>query len=171
MEEGGNGPRDQRRKRALIIVFSYHHRNTEKIARAMAQVLDAQVRTPREVSPEELEGYDIVGFGSGIYDAKHHASLLDLADRLPKVPGKEAFLFSTCGVPEVGMSRELARRNHLTLRERLEPKGYRIIDEFSCVGWNTNSFLRLFGGINKGRPDAQDLKRAQEFARKLRQSL
>jgi flavodoxin len=38
------------------------------------------------------------------------------------------------------------------------------------LGFNTNSFLKLFGGINKGRPNAEDLKRAEEFAQKLKQS-
>jgi hypothetical protein len=50
-------------------------------------------------------------------------------------------------------------------------KGYRIVDEFGCVGWNTNSFLRFFGGLNKGRPSAEDIKRAFEFARNLKRKM
>jgi flavodoxin len=57
------------------------------------------------------------------------------------------------------------------LREKLKSKGYWIIDEFSCPGLNTNSFLKLFGGINKGRPNTKDLKHAEEFAEKLKQTL
>ncbi len=43
-----------------------------------------------------------------------------------------------------------------------------IIDEtlincFNCVGFNTNSFLWYTGGMNKGRPNAEDLKLAEEF--------
>jgi flavodoxin len=49
----------------------------------------------------------------------------------------------------------------------LELKGYVIVDEFNCGGFNTNSFLKYFGGINKGKPDAEDLKRAEEFAQNL----
>jgi len=168
MEDRGNGTGDKMPIRALLVVFSYHHKNTEKIARAMAQVLDAQIRTPQEVSPEELQGYDLVGFGSGIYSEQHHESLLDLADRMPKVANGKAFLFSTCGAPKIGMSQEYIARCHSRLRDKLQSRGYKIIDEFCCLGWNTNSFLRFFGGINKGRPDAEDLKRAEEFARKLR---
>lgn len=170
MEDRGNERGDKRPIRALLVVFSYHHKNTEKIARALAQVLDAQVRTPREVSPEELQTYDLVGFGSGIYSEQHHESLLDLADRLPKGANRKAFLFSTCGPPEIGMSQEYIARCHSRLRDKLQSRGYVIIGDFCCLGWNTMSFLRFFGGINKGRPDAQDLKRAEEFASKLRQS-
>ena len=61
--------------------------------------------------------------------------------------------------------------NHSLLREKLQSKGYVIVDEFSCAGYNTNSFNRLFGGINKGRPNAEDLKQAESFAQTLKQNL
>jgi len=40
----------------------------------------------------------------------------------------------------------------------------------TCAGFNTNSFLKLLGGVNKGKPDAGDLNRAEEFARNLLES-
>jgi flavodoxin len=43
-----------------------------------------------------------------------------------------------------------------------------VVDEFNCKGFNTNSFLKLFGGINKGRPNDEDLRKAAEFASKLK---
>lgn len=51
--------------------------------------------------------------------------------------------------------------------EKLVSKGYVIVDEFSCKGLNTNSFLKCFGGMNKGRPSDEDLKHAEEFAYNL----
>ncbi|MFX1572859.1 MAG: hypothetical protein ACFFB0_08920 [Promethearchaeota archaeon] len=42
-----------------------------------------------------------------------------------------------------------------------------IIDEFQCKDFNTNSFMKYFGGMNKGRPNVEDLKYAEEFAQKL----
>jgi len=54
------------------------------------------------------------------------------------------------------------------LKEKLQMKGYTIVDEFICPGFNTNSFLKLFGGINKGRPNAEDLKHAETFAKNLK---
>ena len=53
--------------RSLVVVFSYHHKNTEKIAHAIAGVLGAPVTTPQQATPEEIAEYDLVGFGSGIY--------------------------------------------------------------------------------------------------------
>ena len=62
-------------------------------------------------------------------------------------------------------------KNHSSLREKLQSKGYMIVDEFSCAGFNTNKFLKYFGGINKGRPNSEDLKQAEEFAQNLKQNL
>ena len=151
--------------KSLLIVFSYHHYNTEKIANVMAKVLDAETKTPQQTDPEELQEYSLIGFGSGIYGAEHHESLLDLANRLPRVTDRKAFLFSTSS------NLEPLSKNHLTLREKLQSKGYMIVDEFTCAGFNTNSFTRFFGGINKGRPNSGDLKNAEEFAQNLKQNL
>jgi flavodoxin len=147
--------------RSILVLFSYHHNNTQKIANIFAAVLDAQIRTPQETGPEDLQQYDLIGFGSGIYDGKHHSDLLDLADRLPSVVNKKVFLFSTSWDRRID-------RIHSSLRVRLKSKGYIIVDEFNCGGFNTNSFLKYFGGLNKGRPDAEDLKLAEEFAQGLK---
>jgi len=163
--------RDPLPMRSLVIVFSYHHNNTGKIADAIGKILDAQIRTPQQIRPEELQEYDLVGFGSGIYSETHHELLLDLADRLPCSTNKNAFIFSTCGAPEMGMNEEYVARCHSRLRQKLRSKGYRIVDEFCCPGLNTNSFLRFFGGLNKGRPNAEDLEHAEEFAQGLKRKM
>lgn len=150
--------------KSLLVVFSYHHNNTEKIANVFAKVLDAQIKTPQQTNPDELQEYSLVGFGSGIDSGKHYKVLLDLADKLPQVTNKKAFIFSTSGIAE-------AVKNHSALREKLQSKGYLIVGEFNCKGFNTNSFLKFFGGMNKGRPNAEDLKHAEEFAQNLKQNL
>jgi len=151
--------------KSLMIVFSYHHKNTEKVAQVFAEVLDAQIKTPKQVKLEELQNYDLIGFGSGIYSSKHHKTLLDLASKLLPVTNKSAFIFSTSAV----MDKEKVAKDHLMIREILQSKGYRIVDEFACKGFNTNSFLKYLGGMNKGRPNAEDLKHAKEFAQRLKQ--
>lgn len=169
MEINGNKPNNPQMGKTLVIVFSYHHNNTEKIANVVANVLGSEVKTPQQVKPEEIAEYDLVGFGSGIYSATFDTSLLDLADRLPQVNNKKVFLFSTYGAPAFVANREFIEKNHLQIREKLQAKGYTVIGEFGCAGWNTNSFLKFFGGLNKGKPDADDLRNAGEFARNLNQ--
>jgi len=149
---------------SLLVVYSYHHHNTEKIAAAIAKVLDAPVKTPGEIKPEELQEYDLVGFGSGIYAAQHHLRLLNLADALPRVADRKAFLFSTCAMQD----KDKTAKDHSKLREKLQSKGYAIVGEFSSLGFNTNSFMRYLGGMNRGRPNSEDLGHAEEFARDLK---
>ena len=151
----------------LLILVSYHHKNTEKVAKALAEILGAQIRMPVDIDPGELQEYDLIGFGSGIYDAKHHEAILALANRLPLVSGKQAFIFSTSAT----ITKSKVASDHLTLRNILESKGYTIVDEFSCRGFNTNSFLKYFGGMNKGRPNVEDLECAREFAVNLKRKV
>ena len=153
--------------KTLIICKSIHHKNTEKIANVFAKVLDAQIETPEHIDPEALQEYGLIGFGSGIYGTKHHESVLKLAHRLPPVTDKQAFIFSTSGI----LTKKKAANDHSALRGILESKSYMIVDEFSCLGFNTNSFLKYLGGMNKGRPNVEDLERAREFASNLKQNV
>jgi len=153
--------------KSLLIVFSYHHNNTEKVANVFAKVFDAQVKTPQQTNPEELQQYSLIGFGSGIDSGKHYKPLLDFADKLPQVTDRKAFIFSTSAI----QGEDKVAKDHLLLREKLQSKGYLIVGEFSCKGFNTNSFLKYFGGMNRGRPNDEDLKNAEEFAQKLKQNL
>ncbi len=150
--------------KTLLILFSYHHHNTEKIAQVFARVLDAPIKLPLDVTLADLLEYDLVGFGSGIYSAQHHASLLTLVDQLPPVTHRHAFIFSTNAIQGAAK----VARDHAPLRAKLQAKGYSIVGEFSCKGFNTNSFLKWFGGMNKGRPNGDDFQQAEDFAQNLK---
>ena len=112
----------------LLVVSSYHHKNTEKIADVFARVFDARMKTPRQTDKEELRDFDLIGFGSGIDSDKHYKELLDLADSLPRVADRKAFIFSTCGMPVFVAGRsavaEYAVKSHSALREKLTSRGY-----------------------------------------------
>ncbi len=151
----------------LLVLYSHHHNNTEKVANVFARILDAQVKTPAQTNPEELKECDLIGFGSGIDSDKHYQVLLDFANELPRLTGKNTFIFSTSAMT----GEDKLSKDHVALRERLQSKGCKIVGEFQCLGFNTNGFLRYFGGMNKGRPNTGDLKRAEEFAQNLKQRL
>jgi flavodoxin len=85
--------------KSLIVVVSFHHNNTQKVAEAIAKVLDAEVRTPQQTILEDLEKYDLVGFGSGINTGKNYKELLDFAEKIRQVTDKKAFVFSNSGLP------------------------------------------------------------------------
>jgi flavodoxin len=150
----------------LVVYKSYHHMNTEKVARVIAEATNAVLKKAEEVCPKDIEGYDLVGFGSGIYAGKHHKTLFTLVDGIRKT-GKEVFIFSTSGV--------LKEQFHRPLRERLAEKGCHIVGEFQCpgevspLGFNLNlrGGLGWLAGKNRGHPDAKDLEDARYFAKGL----
>lgn len=150
----------------LIVYISVHHGNTEKVARTMANALAADLIQVREASAAVLKQYDLIGFGSGIYFGRHHESVLDFVDKLPVLRNKKAFIFSTSGLRKIPLVHDFDR----SLKKKLQRKGFSVIAEFSCRGLDTYRATRLVGGLNRGRPNAEDLKRAEEFARDLSDS-
>jgi Flavodoxins len=76
-----------------IIYVSVHHGNTEKVAKEIAEVLNADLFKPTELDPNTLSEYDLIGFGSGIYLLKHHESLLNFVDKMDELKDKKAFIF------------------------------------------------------------------------------
>jgi flavodoxin len=157
--------------RSLIVVHSYHHGNTARVASAMARALGADIGEATTADPVEAGSHGLLGLGSGIDSGHHYAPLLEYARTLPHAAGRKAFIFSTCGVPARFAGGEafdaMVRRNHGDLRAILVDKGFEVIGEWACVGFNSNSFLSLFGGLNRGRPDMKDLEEATDFVRRL----
>jgi flavodoxin len=147
-----------------IIYVSIHHGNTEKVAKTFAKVLNADLKKPEQIHPNGLSNFDLIGFGSGIYFGKHHKSLLEFAEKLPPTD-KKAFIFSTNG----GNIGKMKPENfHKPLKAILTAKGFNIVGEFNCAGFDTYGLLKLVGGISKGRPNEEDLKNAESFAENLR---
>ena len=150
--------------KAAVVYASIYYRNTEKVARAIAEVLKADLYKAWEVDPNTLLRYDLIGFGSGIYFGKHHKSLFKLVDRFPRVEGKKAFVFSTSGIRKILIVHDF----HRPLTKRLYKKGFIVVGEFSCRGFVDYALFKLIGGINKSRPSEEDLENARKFALKLK---
>lgn len=142
----------------MVIYYSQYYGNTEKVAKAIAEGLDAVLVTSQQVEVQTLPEYDLIGFGSGIYHSTHHRSLFEIAEKIPPMHDKKAFLFSS--------NRDGTTDSHTVLREILHEKGFKIIGEFSCKGYQEWRAMKIVGakGINQGKPDAKDLQQAQRFA-------
>jgi flavodoxin len=150
--------------KSIIFLYSYHHNNTQKIGNAIAAKINASIiDISKNIEQIELEAYDLIGFGSGIDSGKHYPPMLEYVKKLPEVQNKKAFIFSTSGV----YSDKKMLTDHKALRKLLQNKGFAIVNEFGCKGYNTNSILKYFGGMNKDRPNDEDIKNAETFAEKL----
>jgi len=149
-----------------LVCISTHHGNTEKIANAMADALGAPVLRPEKSALQSLTEYDVIGFGSGIYFMKHHRKLLGFIGKLPDMKNKKAFIFSTAGVSDRLIEKNL-KKNHKALKNKLTDKGFQIIGEFSCCGYMKRGWYYWKGDRNIGRPNEDDIKKAKEFATSL----
>jgi flavodoxin len=151
------------KKKILLICQSVHQGNTLKVAKEIAKELNADLKNPSEINFKDLKKYEFIGFGSGIYNGKHHQSLFNLLKDIEKQDNKKTFIFSTASIKY--------KKMHKSLRTELLSKGYIILDEFICKGYNNYSFLKYIGGINKNRPNEKDLKKAREFAIKIKEKI
>ena len=149
--------------KSIIYLYSYHHMNTKKVGYAIAEKINAKIIELNNSELNELETYDLIGFGAGIDSGKHYSKMLKFAENIPNVSNKKAFLFSTSGV----YTPKKMLKDHKALKTILENKGFKIIGEFGCKGYNTNSVLKYFGGMNKGCPNDEDIKNAEIFGKNL----
>ena len=147
--------------KTLIVYISYHHGNTEKIAQAIGEVLEAELRSPESMKPESISGYDLIGFASGNYFGKFDKRLISFIDSLPRGIDKPVFIFSTHGA-------EGNQRAHEDLKKHLRDKGLSVIGEWHCRAYDSYGVLKLTGGINKGRPNESDIQDAKRFAESLK---
>ena len=125
----------------------------------MADSINADIIEAKDLHITKLEGYDLIGFGSGIYKGKFHKNILDLLEKLPQVNDRKAFVFSTSGLGKLSYN--------APVEEALKKHGFGIIGSFTCKGYNTLKPINFFGGLAKGRPNEDDFKNAKEFAQKL----
>jgi len=78
--------------KVLIIYHSEHHQNTEKIAKVMAIKSGADVIKAEDMNPNDVNRYDIIGFGSGVYNGKLHEDLLEIINKLPYQDNKKSII-------------------------------------------------------------------------------
>lgn len=145
--------------RVLLVTKSVHRQNTAHIAQAMAEEVGAECVAPADCPYERLAGYDVLGLGSGIYYGRVHEELWQWALGLPanRSDRLRVLLFTTSGLPC------LATFWHRPLKSVLSRKGYRVIGEFACRGFDTWGPLWLTGGLNRSHPDDRDLQHARDF--------
>lgn len=145
--------------KTLILYASIHHGNTEKIGKAMAETLNADIVKFNEINVDILQEYDLIGFGSGIFYGKLHKSLADFIESIPALPDKKAFVFSTSGQGKEDYNN--------TIKDKLKEKGFKVLGSFACKGFDTFGPFKLIGGIAKGRPNENDIQKAKAFAKSI----
>ena len=146
--------------KTLIIVSSTYLGNTLKVAKAMAQELNATIKYPKEVNLSDISSYDLIGLGSGINFASHNKEIISLVEEL-SIAGKKIFIFSTRCRPILGSY-------HKKLKLLIAQKKGILLGEFSCVGFDRTGPWVGMNGYNKNRPNEKDLFKSTLFALQVR---
>lgn len=140
--------------RTAIVYYSKHHGNTKKLLDAITLKHEVVLIDATTVKSVNLNGFDRIGFASGIYYSKFHKTLLKFAEEnLPN--NKPVFFLYTYGAEKKGYTEAI----EAVARE----KNSKILDSFGCFGFNTFGPFKLIGGIAKGHPDSNDLANAVAF--------
>jgi flavodoxin len=148
-----------RNMKALIIYVSIYQANTQKIAKVMAEALNATLLEPEDVDINTLQDYDLIGLGSGIYWGRFYKRLRNFIKKLPLLQDNKVFLFGTNGHGEMP---------YKPMEKLLQKKGCVVVGKFSCLGYNTFFLSRFLGRVNEGKPDTNDYERARKFAESLK---
>lgn len=140
--------------KTAICYYSRHHGNTLAVLDAMTEGCDVDLIDVTARMAVRLDQYDRIGFASGIYFSKFSPVVVNFARQyLPE--GREVFFVYTYGAPKVSLPGNITAA--------VKEKGCRILGQFGCRGYDTFGPFKLIGGLAKGHPNAQDLKKAKQF--------
>lgn len=154
--------------KSLIIYCSDYKNNTERIAQMFAEKINSDLINVRNFQDVDLEKYNLIGFGSGVYMEKLSPKLFKLVDKM-NLKGKNIFVFSTSGV---GM-----KFYNNSLIKLLKSKGAINQGSFACEGsfnakeFSKNKFFDIMGRLSQGHPNVKDFKKAERFISKIENSL
>jgi len=164
----------------ILITYFSQTGNTEKIARSIyegCEGKEVEIKPIKEVDPSTLSDYGLVFLGSGIYASRVNKSLADLLEAATELPPKFVF-FNTHA------SKKPYQDGFKVVKKKIGEKS-EIVAEFDCCGDNIGvpeamrkamveklppekrKEAELHQQWLKGRPNAEDLENAKEFAKSL----
>ena len=92
-------------KKTGIIYTSVHHKNTERLLKEAVKNLSVELLTVNDAACADFSAYEAVGFASGIYAGKLHASIYKCIKNRKEALPKRCFIFCTSGVGKGGYAK------------------------------------------------------------------
>ena len=137
-----------------IIYYSKHHGNTKKLLDAIASENEVTLIDVTDPEITDLSAYDRVGIASGIYYASFAKQILGfVSEYFPE--GKDIFFIYTHGAPKGEFLKGI--------RAITKQKDCKEIGSYGCRGYDTFGPFKLLGGIAKGHPTEEEIRRAVAF--------
>lgn len=150
--------------KSLIIYCSVYKNNTEKIAKIFAEKTGSDLLSIHDINNVDIEKYNLIGFGSGIYKENLSPKIFNLVKKL-NLRDKNTFVFSTSGLGMKFYNNKLIKL--------LKSKGAINKGSFACKGsfkaseFSNNKIFHIIGKLSQGHPNNRDYKRAEEFIEKV----
>lgn len=138
----------------LIIIESKHLGNTLNLAKKVVEGFDVEIKNVEEAKLADFNNYDIIGFGSGIYGSKYSSKLIKFTKKL-NFNTNYTFVMSTS-------AGDTFEKNNSGFISILKAKGKTVLGSVSSVGYANFFPLSIFGGMNKNRPNENDIIHAKE---------
>lgn len=143
----------------LFIVQSKHRQNTLQVAEAIAEAAPVTICELENAAAYNLDEYDIIGFGSGVYAGSFDKKLIKFVQSLDDKQ-RYCFVFSTSGTGNYQKYNE-------KFIKLVESKNMKVLGSFGTKGLCKWFIFALVGGIAKGHPDGDDFSAAQDFIVKV----
>lgn len=146
-----------------IVIYYSQTGNTKKIAQAIHEGITqagaySDIARLRDVAPQELENYDLIGLGSPVIHHRELPNVTKFIYSMKSLDGKHSFAFCTHGaLPGYYFARVVPAMIQMGL---------------TVIGWK-NWFTRVFHPFipkpyyTDGHPDEIDLKEARDFGKAM----
>ncbi len=164
----------------ILITYYSDTGNTEKVANALKKGItghDVDLLKVKEVDPINLESYDLVFLGSGIYAFNVSRKVTTLIKKAPNLPPNFAYFYTHESITP--WPKAFKSINNLIEKQKCQ-----LLGEFECCGENLVPLAQQqrearlstlspeerkkveenFINYVKGHPNEQDLENAKKFA-------
>lgn len=148
--------------RTVIVYRSKHHGNTKKLVDAIVtahpEIDTIDVGALGKNEYPDLSPYHVIIMASGIYYGNFDKDLLRVADHCLRDGDKVVGLMTYGGQ---------AKFNGRDLDGVCRMKFANLLCMYGCPGFDTYGPFKLVGGMNKGRPNQEDINGAVAFYDRL----
>ncbi len=150
--------------RVLIFYSSDYRGNTKRVAEVFERKTGAALVDLKGCKDITIEGYDLIGFGSGVYKEDLSPRLYSFIEKL-SLAGKNVFVFSTSGVGLTFYNKKLVRV--LKLKGAINKGSFACKGCFESRDFSENKLFEALGRLAKGHPNEKDIKKAEAFISRL----
>lgn len=154
--------------KSLILYYSSYNKNTEKIARVFAEKIHSELINIKDAPNIDIEKYDLIGFGSGVYKEALSPNLIKFVDGL-NLKGRNVFVFSTSGTGIRYYNNGLIRL--LVSKGAINRGSFACRGSFTASEFTSNRIFNIMGRLSQGHPNDKDLKKAERFIERVVNSL